>query len=421
MAKLWFLNKYFCVAVSVLMLLACGGGGGGGSSSKPTPNISVSRSVDFGGIILDNNADRILEIRNTGSANLTVGPISQPNPPFSIVSDNCSSSTLSPSQPCSITVRFSPTDQSPIDPFTSEFSIPSNDPDSGNVNITLSGEGYGLNVWINEINSGSCPEMNAEVTVTNPRTNDLLTSIPDQNFTLHQNGQLITNPLITNTYPTPVSVVLALDGSPSASSVLPQIRGAAKSFIGMLGLEDEAAICKFTSDIDLDPTVPPLFITADDAGKLLLNTYIDDSFPTGALSTSLYDAVYQSIDRAEQGPIANRRAVVLLSDGIDSGSIATIDELITHAKANGISVFTILYFDPLYAGNSQVMQRLAAETGGQYYNGTTASLESIFQQISNVLSNKYTITYTSPTCSGTLDVRVVDGNGLYGQASRNMP
>ena len=41
------------------------------------------------------------------------------------------------------------------------------------------------------------------------------------------------------------------------------------------------------------------------------------------------------------------------------------------------------------------MQRLASETGGQYYNVITSDIAYIFQQISNILSNKYTLNYTS--------------------------
>jgi hypothetical protein len=80
--------------------------------------------------------------------------------------------------------------------------------------------------------------------------------------------------------------------------------------------------------------------------------------------------------------------------------------------------------DPVHLGGNygkpEIMQQLANETGGQYYNAPTgADFASIFQQIANVLSNKYTLTYTSSMCPGTvsLDVRA-ELNGLYGQDSR---
>ena len=114
-------------------------------------------------------------------------------------------------------------------------------------------------------------------------------------------------------------------------------------------------------------------------------------------NTVLYDAVYQSIDRAAQGPTP-KRAVIVLSDGVDTHSVNwTLDQVIANATQKGIPVFTIYFIDPNYPqpGNTQIMQRLASETGGQYFNSDTEDLASIFQQISNTLSNKYTLNYTA--------------------------
>ncbi len=106
-------------------------------------------------------------------------------------------------------------------------------------------------------------------------------------------------------------------------------------------------------------------------------------------------------------------------------SVKTLDQVIAYATQKGIPVFTIYYIDPNLNGgtygNTEVLQRMAKETGGQYLNSNTADLTTLFQQISNVLSNKYTITYTPTTCSSgstvTLDVSVDDGISLHGQNS----
>ena len=161
------------VVASLLMLLACSGGGGGDAPSQPSssaPNIYlVQSSINFAGVVLDNTAERTIEVKNTGNANLNIGTISitQPASAFSIYSNTCSSTfsnTLAPSQTCSLGIRFSPTTPGPS---TATLSIPSNDPDSSTVNVPLSGEGYGLNVWINKVNSASCPSVvSVDVTVT---------------------------------------------------------------------------------------------------------------------------------------------------------------------------------------------------------------------------------------------------------------
>ena len=424
-----FYPMRYCVVVFLLLLLACGGGG---EDSAPTaalePNISLSQSAfDFAGIVLDNSSDGIFVIQNTGNGSLRIGQISGASQPFSIYTDTCSNATLSASQTCSVKVRFSPTGTGS---FTASLSVPSNDPDSGTLHINVSGIGYGLNVWVNQI-TATCPTITAEVTVTNPRNNIPLTTLTDNELKIYHNGQLQSIDSIANLYPSHVSLMLAIDASGSTANVLPDIKSAAKTFINQLTADDEAAICKFNGLIDCDPSTPPLFRVGDAPGKSALNTFID-SIATGN-GTFLYDAAYQAIDRADQaGAAGKRKAVIILSDGADEttggvfpGSVHTLDQVISHAVDLGIPVFTIFYVDPNYHGGNfgktEIMQRLARETGGQYYNPSTVDLPTIFQQITNTLSNKYTLTYRPATCTGTVLVNVqADWTGLHGEDSRTL-
>ena len=409
-----------------LLSISCSGGGGDDAPPPPAPapNIYLAQSsIDFAGIVLDNSKDSTYEIKNTGNANLKIGQILPLNLPFSIAIDTCSLATLTPSQTCSLGIRFSPTSQGP---YTATLSIPSNDPDSSTVNVGLSGVGYGLNVWINKINSASCPSISADVTVTDPRSNSLLNSLTQGNFTLYQNGQLQSITATPIQYPSPVSVVLALDWSGSTANVRPEIKTGATTFISQLQDGDWAAICKFAGIIEFYPSTAPLLIATDIPGKTALNAYINSSLSAGAY-THLNDAVYQSVDRAAEGT-TDKRAVIVLSDGNDEsgdigGPVYTLDQVIASARQKAIPIFTIYYVDePTYIGKPEIMQRLASETGGQFYNGLGGDFTVIFQQISNTLSNKYTLSYTSssPTCAGTISVRA-DWAGLYGQDSISFP
>jgi VWFA-related protein len=417
-----FLGKG-CIALSLLILLACGGGGGG--SSPPVtqaPNIYLAQlSYDYSGVVLDRVADKTFDIQNTGNANLLIGNISQISLPFAIVNDTCSYATLTPSQRCSLQVRFSPTTPGPS---AVVLSIPSNDPDASTMSISLSGIGSGLNVWINKVNSTSCPSVSMDVTVTDPRSSSLLTSLNKDNFRLYQDGILKVITATPLQYPAPVSLVLALDSSSSTINVMPDIQAAAITFINHLSDQDRAAICKFNSVIEFYPPAIPPFMAGDPAGKAALNAYINTI--SNSSGTALYDTVIQSVDIAAQGT-TDKRAVIILSDGSDgysvSGTYKTLDQVIAYAKQKGIPVFTICYLDPNYAEYSKpdIMQRLASETGGQYYNSVSADFASIFQQISNVLSNKYTLAYTSSTCSGSASLIVqVDWNNLHGADSRTV-
>jgi VWFA-related protein len=290
--------------------------------------------------------------------------------------------------------------------------VTSNDPPART--ITFTGTGYGLNVWINKIVSADCPEVVADVTVTNP--NGSLAILAASDFTVVQNGitQMISGFTITD--PDSVSVVIALDLSSSLTSAVGSIRTAAKFFINQLDDADEAAICKFKGVVNTYPTVDPLLAVTDAAGKTALNDYVDLAFNV-ADGTALYNAVHDSITRVLAGA-KTKKAVILLSDGANTtASERTLDGVIAYAREQNVPIFTVYYVDQAHASGAKpaIMQQLAKETGGQDFYADTMTMEIIFGQISALLSKKYTLTYTPTSCSGApvLDVEARSG-GLIG-------
>jgi len=415
--------RYSVVAL-LLILLACGGGGESSAPPSPAPNIYLAQSnINFAGIVLENTAEVTFAIKNTGNTNLNIGTISitQPASAFSIYSNTCSSTfsnTLAPSQTCSLGIRFSP---STPGLYTATLSIHSNDPDSSTVNIPLNGEGYGLNVWINKVNSASCPSfVSVDVTVTDVISNIPLLSLALADFTLYQNGQLQSITASTKVDPSPVSFVLAMDWTASTANIRAELQAAAVLFINQMKVSDWAAICKFNYSVGVD-FFPDATDFLDASSKNQLNTYINT--PYSGDITNLYDAVMLSVNKALLGPTP-KRAIIVLSDGVDNSSTATLDQAIAYANQKEIPVFTVYFVDVSYQGGNygrpEIMQRLANETGGQYYNVITSDIASIFQQISNILSNKYILTYTPSTCSGTITVEA-DSGGLHGEDSTTFP
>ncbi len=424
---------HFSILMAIMcclfFMISCGGGGGGGTqvvSELPTPDISVSKTnVDLGGVVQNSSAVQTLTIQSTGTANLSIGQIQilGTNSPFSIdtLVSTCASNMppLAPAQTCSLTVRFAPTTLAQLGVVSDTLRINSNDPNASTVDVSLGGTGYGLNVWINKIDTTGC-QADVDVTVTDPTSPNLL-SLTQANFTLSQNGQSQSFQLTQVGVASPVTLVLAMDWSDSTLTIRPVIQSAAQAFINQLHGGDWAAICKFSDVIEFFPLTTPLFIEATSSGKTELSGYI--MLPFSKDGTKLYDALYQSIERVAQGT-TDKRVVIVVSDGNDQSGSDTLNQVIAYAKSEGIPIFTIYYNDPQYQGGNygkpEIMQQLANETGGQYYIAPTgADFTSIFQQIANVLSNKYTLTYTSSICPGTVDLNVrADLNGLYGQDSR---
>ena len=178
------------------------------AAPTPTPNISLlTEQTDFGAVVLDQSADKNIQITNTGNGNLTIGQITLPANPFSKESDSCSGAVISPSSSCNLTIRFAPTSQND---FSGSFDIPSNDPD-GTVTATLAGEGRALNVSITGV---ALVGQTVQVIVSVRDQFDApVTTLAGGNFSIVENGspQNILN--VSNTISSPLSVGMVLDYS----------------------------------------------------------------------------------------------------------------------------------------------------------------------------------------------------------------
>jgi len=381
------------------------------SEQQPSAQINVSsRQIANGNVVLNNISDQTISIQNTGSGSLTIGQIAQVNPlapPFSIVSDACSGQAVQPSAACSFNVRFDPTSQGT---FTDSFDIPSNATNENSVTVDVTGSGKALRVAINQVNIISCSTgtgvLELIVNVTD-QNNTFLPGLTFGDFQLKENSvpQAIES-VSQLTTTVPISVAMLLDYSGSVQNQLPTIEAASINFIGYLNPDDEASIikfaqlqqqmCSFTSDTNV-------LITA-------INTAPAD---LGNGGTHLYDALWFAVDKTAVR--LKHKSIVLVSDGRDEDSLGvpvsvkTLDEVIAYATENDVAIYTVGLVDV----NGGVMNRLASETGGQYYYITTADqLSGVYQAISDILLGQYSIKYVSSLHGSSpimLEVDVVDG------------
>lgn len=413
----------FCIVLAMLMSIACSNGGSSVNNSVPRI-ILLQTTYNFSGVVVNNSTDHIFQIGNNGNANLSVGQISAVAAPYSVpaASDACSHQTLAPLQTCAFEVRFEPTSQGL---FESRISIPSNDP-NGTARIDLSGEGYGLNAWIKKTSTEQGCIATVGITVTDDMGNILDNNDLDYSTDFFFDVNAVAIPsgnILFDTYetPSPVSVVLAIDTSLSEAGVLDtDIKSAAISFISDLTDVDEAAVCSFNSSLEFEPVADSAFYDmATNRQNLIdhINTL------TYGSETRLYDAIYESVNRAADGISTNRHLVVVLSDGVDSNSNRTLNEAIAYAEDNGVAVFTIYYRDPDYGegdyGDPDILSQLADRTGGQDYDGLTGGLDSVYTRIVNTIRNMFIFELTVPGCApgpASLDVEVDTGT-LYGKDS----
>jgi tight adherence protein B len=115
--------------------------------------------------------------------------------------------------------------------------------------------------------------------------------------------------------------------------------------------------------------------------------------PRLALGTNLYDAVGQAIP-VIQGAGLETGAVVLLSDGADTGSSLTLDQVAKLAQGAHVRIFTVGLHSSAF--RPEALQQLAAATGGSFSQAANASeLAPIYDQLGLTLANQYLVTYRS--------------------------
>jgi tight adherence protein B len=121
--------------------------------------------------------------------------------------------------------------------------------------------------------------------------------------------------------------------------------------------------------------------------------------PRLALGTNLYDAVGQAIP-VIQGAGLETGAVVLLSDGADTGSSLTLDQVAKLAQGAHVRIFTVGLHSSAF--RPEALQQLAAATGGTFSQAANASeLAPIYDQLGLTLANQYLVTYRSLVTPGS--------------------
>jgi hypothetical protein len=122
-----------------------GGLADGGDYYPPAvANISLAPSaLAFGSVTAGTAADLTLTITNAGGADLVLGSLASVDTlaaPFSLTagSDGCSNQTLAPAAGCTAAVRFAP---EAVGPFSDSFDVPSNDPGTPVLTVSVSGAG----------------------------------------------------------------------------------------------------------------------------------------------------------------------------------------------------------------------------------------------------------------------------------------
>jgi len=186
---------------------------------------------------------------------------------------------------------------------------------------------------------------------------------------------------------TPFAAAILLDTSGSMENRITLARAAAIRFLEGLREEDVASVYHFDSEVeqmqDFSPSrdLPPLAFGLHSKGMTQLN-----------------DAIVRAAKDLASRP-EKRRAIIILSDGMDTKSGATSEKALNIALAANATIYTVDMSDPLLGAGERLMgasalKNFANKSGGRYVSSPGGkALDDAFGEILEELSNQYTLGY----------------------------
>jgi Ca-activated chloride channel homolog len=233
------------------------------------------------------------------------------------------------------------------------------------------------------------------VTVTDS-TNRYVTDLTEKDFEIFEDGvkQDLT---LFNRSNLPVALSLLIDTSSSMEDRMSTAQDAAIGFVRKLRPSDLGEVIGFDSRAEV--------LQKFTSNTAELEQAIRKTVAGG--STSLNNALYISLKGLKKIPTRSedevrRQAIVLLSDGEDTSSLVSFDDVLDLARRSETAVYAIglMSDEPSQSKGfreaTYALRQLANDTGGRaFFPADVKSLATVYGQIYDELSSQYTVGYTS--------------------------
>jgi VWFA-related protein len=279
----------------------------------------------------------------------------------------------------------------------------------------------------------------------------IISNLSKDDFILEEDSRPVTIGYFAKESDLPLTLGLLVDTSMSQRRVLDQERTASKSFLDqVLQEKDTAFVIHFDREVELLQDLTSSRQKLEAALDLLQtpSPYNDENSPdssgqgpdgngspgTGRRrgmsrgGTQLYDAIYLASNEMmakQQG----RKALIVLSDGVDRGSKESLESAIASAQRADTVVYSVLFEDEEAYGNhgfgypgmgrggmgggwpgggggrrypqeerpdgKKILDRISTETGARLFKGSKKQpLDSIYSSIEEELRNQYSLGFT---------------------------
>ncbi|HXV33379.1 MAG TPA: type II secretion system F family protein [Gaiellaceae bacterium] len=202
---------------------------------------------------------------------------------------------------------------------------------------------------------------------------------------LTENGEPVTGLVATN-LGRAKSLVLAVDRSQSMSGQpLTDAVAAARAFVAAKPAQDRISVLTYATE--------PIFLTGFQTSTTDADSALRSISTDPVQGTTLYDALVLSANSLASETNLGR-VVIIVTDGNETRSEATLENAVAAAQEAAVSIYVVGIESAQF--NPRPLQRLAQETGGNYYGAAdSAALAEVYTSIAEELSRTWRLEYVT--------------------------
>jgi VWFA-related protein len=217
------------------------------------------------------------------------------------------------------------------------------------------------------------------------RAGGYVSGLPENAFALYDEARPQTPKFFLNE-DAPVTVGLVIDSSGSMVHARDRVIAASTEFVKASNPMDEVFALVFNDDVH-----PVFGGNSFTSNPIILGSALARAFqPIG--QTALYDAVVGGLDYGSHG-MNDRRVLIVVSDGGDNASDATLKDVRTKVEASNTVIYAVAIADPNDPDSKpKKLKELAELSGGQFFAPEDVDqVREVFQKIARDVRHMYTI------------------------------
>jgi VWFA-related protein len=248
------------------------------------------------------------------------------------------------------------------------------------------------------------------------KNNALISNLEKSDFKIYEDGKEQEIKNFTRETDLPLTLGLLVDTSSSQERLIDtEQRAASQFFSKVIREKDQAFLIQFGAEAELlQDLTNSTRLLQKGLQQLRLSVPVGGLHPgpvptmQNQAGTILYDAVYLAANDELKREVG-RKAIILITDGVDTGSKITRDKAIEAAQKGDVMIYSIFYQDRAAygggfgtinlggGGGEGELRRMSSETGGQVFHvDRSHSLDDIFRELQDEMRSQYAITYQPP-------------------------